>query len=188
VLAHFSSAASRVAGAKKLRGKYSGPFAVTKKISPTAYQLDLPANIRIHPTVNIEYLKEYHPSPSRLGPRDAPSKPDPVMTPAGDEEYEVDRILAHRYHPTQGYSYLVAWKGYGLHDATWEPESNLDNAVEAIMTYLDALPAEKASPVCVTTRFDSSKGHEKGRKREEKEKKRREKKGKTRHHRKKLKS
>lgn len=137
------TAASRVAGAKKLRGKYSGPFQIAKKISPTAYQLDLPANIRIHPTVNIEYLKEYHSSPAHLGPRDVPSNPDPVLTTEGIEEYEVDRVLAHRYHPTQGYSYLVSWKGYGLHDATWEPEHNLDNAAEAVTSYLDSLPIDK---------------------------------------------
>lgn len=41
---------SRTAGSMKLRGKYSGPFKIVKKISPTAYQLDLSANISNHPT------------------------------------------------------------------------------------------------------------------------------------------
>jgi hypothetical protein len=130
------TAASRVAGSKILRGKYSGPFTISRKVSPTAYQLDLPANIRIHPTVNIEYLKPYHASPAHLGQRDAPTNPDPVLTADGGEEYEVDRVLAHRYNAKDGFSYLVSWKGYALHDATWEPEGNLQNARDAINQYV----------------------------------------------------
>jgi hypothetical protein len=139
------TSASRVAGFKKLRGKYSAPFKIVKKVSPTASQLDLPANIRIHPTINIEFLKEFHERPARLGPREAPSIPDPILTAGGDEEYEVERVLAHRYHPAQGYSYLVCWKGYGLHDATREPESNLENAGEAVNAYLNSLSISKTA-------------------------------------------
>lgn len=137
---------SRTAGSKKLRGKYSGPFAVLKKISPTAYQLDLPANIRIHPTINIEYLKAYHSSDPRLGQRDVPSSPDPVLTSEGVEEYEVDRILAHRAHGRTEWAYLVAWKGYGMHDATWEPEENLRNARDLVNAYLDSENIDDRSP------------------------------------------
>jgi hypothetical protein len=140
------TAASRVAGARNLRGKYSGPFQITKKVSPTAYQLDLPAHIRIHPTVNIEYLKEYHPSPSRFGAREAPSNPDPILTTDGVEEFEVERVLSHRFHPRNGYSYLVAWKGYALHDATWEPESNLTNTKEILDEYLRSNGLNRSSP------------------------------------------
>jgi hypothetical protein len=57
----------------KLRGKYSAPFTIVQNVASTAYQLDLSANIRIHPTINIEYLKAYHSSDPRLGQRDAPS-------------------------------------------------------------------------------------------------------------------
>jgi hypothetical protein len=127
---------------------------ITKKISPNAYQLDLPAHIRIHPTINIEYLKEYHTSPAHFGPRDAPSNPDPVLTSTGTEEYEVERILSHRSHPTQGTSYLVAWKGYALHDSTWEPERNLGNAGEAIRDYWRSINVENgpSQPVRRTSR------------------------------------
>jgi hypothetical protein len=129
------TAASRVAGSKKLRGKYSGPFQIIKKVSPTTYQLGLPADVQIHPTVNIEYLKQYHISPQRLGIREAPSNPDPLLTSEGSEEYEVDRILSHRNHSTKEHSHLVAWKGYALHDATWKPEANLNNAQDALRAY-----------------------------------------------------
>ncbi|GHJ84924.1 hypothetical protein NliqN6_1326 [Naganishia liquefaciens] len=133
---HFRSAALRAAATQKLHGKYSGPFQIVRKVSPTAYELDLPANIKIHPTINIEYLKEYHASPERLGPRDAPLRPDALLTSDGSAEYEVERILAHRHDPREGFTYLVLWKGYGLHDATWEPESNLINARDVVREYL----------------------------------------------------
>ena len=115
---HFRTAASKAAASQKLHGKYSGPFQIVRKVSPNAYELDLPANIKIHPTINIEYLKEYHASPDRLGPRDAPLRPDPLLTSDGSAEYEVERILAHRHDPRKGFTYLVLWKGYGMHDAT----------------------------------------------------------------------
>jgi hypothetical protein len=57
------------------------------------------------------------------------------MTTDGIEEYEVDRILAHRLHKKNGYSYLVSWKGYADHDATWEPAANLRNARAALQLY-----------------------------------------------------
>ena len=43
-------------------------------------------------------------------------------------EYEVDRILAKRPHRNT-WEYLVLWKGYAAHEATWEPLSNLGNAM-----------------------------------------------------------
>ena len=140
------TAASRIAGAKKLYGKYSGPFQITRKISPTAYQLDLPANVRLHPTINIEYLKPYHSSDSRLGQRDVPTNPDPILTSENVEEYEVERILAHRRHGRSGWAYLVAWKGYAMHDATWEPEANLENARDIVNAYLDSKNMVDRSP------------------------------------------
>lgn len=46
----------------------------------------------------------------------------------GDEEHFVDRILAHKRPPGRyfsGYRYLVAWSGFPLHSATWEPRVHL---------------------------------------------------------------
>ena len=47
----------------------------------------------------------------------------------GEEEYEVDSIRDHRKWG-KGYQYLVEWKGYS--NETWEPESNLKNAIEIL--------------------------------------------------------
>jgi hypothetical protein len=43
------------------------------------------------------------------------------------EEYEVEEILDSKQLRNKQY-FLVKWKGYPLHDATWEPLENLTNA------------------------------------------------------------
>lgn len=48
----------RTTGSRKLRANYIGPFTITNRVSPTSYELDLPANFRVHPVLNLEYLKK----------------------------------------------------------------------------------------------------------------------------------
>ena len=66
------------------------------------------------------------------------SKPDPIVTPEGAEEYEVDEIVRHqkqRRGKQTKLEYLVFWKGYPAHEATWEPVENLQNAPEKVEEY-----------------------------------------------------
>ena len=42
-------------------------------------------------------------------------------------EFEVQKVLAKRVVKNV-VEYLVLWKGYPPHEATWEPYSNLSNA------------------------------------------------------------
>ena len=53
-----------------------------------------------------------------------------------DEEYEVVSVTAREYRAGLPF-YLVEWSGD--HDATWEPEANLVNAVDAVKKFNDAL-------------------------------------------------
>nr|CAG8669362.1 10087_t:CDS:2 [Entrophospora candida] len=64
-----------------------GPYTIIAVISTTAYKLDLPENLKIHPLV---------------------------------------RTKPH---------YLVKWKGYPLHDATWEPTEHLKNAEKKVKEF-----------------------------------------------------
>ena len=50
-------------------------------------------------------------------------------------EYEVEGILQHKAEGAHHY-YLLLWKGYPLHEATWEPESHLANALNVLEEYL----------------------------------------------------
>jgi hypothetical protein len=63
--------------------------------------------------------------------------PPPPVEMEGALEYEIESILEHRFrglkHPTAFYK--VAWKGYGIEHNSWEPESNVVNAPEAVADY-----------------------------------------------------
>ena len=50
-------------------------------------------------------------------------------------EYEVERVIGMRLGKGNIPEYLVLWKGYGVHDATWEPARNLQNAPVAIAAF-----------------------------------------------------
>ena len=50
-------------------------------------------------------------------------------------EYEVEGNLWHQGKGARC-RYLVLWKGYPLHEATWEPESHLTNASDILEDYL----------------------------------------------------
>lgn len=115
---------------RKLTPRFLGPYTITDVISSTAYKLDLPASLRIHPVFHISMLKEYKESEdfNRATP------PPPIILPDESEEYEVESILDKRTLKGKT-QYLVKWLGYPLHDATWEPLSNLGNAKEKLKEF-----------------------------------------------------
>jgi hypothetical protein len=92
--------------------------------------------MKVHPVFHISQLKEYHRADDG---RELPPPP-PVEI---DEylEYEVDRILDQRTFRRRK-QYLVLWKGYPLHDATWEYEEHLGNAAEALQEFLSSVEEE----------------------------------------------
>ena len=79
-------------GSSKLGPLYCGPFVVLEK-HRTAYKLDLPPHMKVHPVFHISQLKLYR------RPTDAArtyEKPGPVIVGKGTEEFEVDEIINHR--------------------------------------------------------------------------------------------
>jgi hypothetical protein len=111
----------------KFLPKYVGPFKVIERIGRLAYRLDIPSRSRAHNVFHVSNLKKYTISDST---KRTVTMPDPVLV-KGFEEYEVEKILDCKVSRRRKL-YLVKWKGYELHDATWEPLSNLANAQKLI--------------------------------------------------------
>jgi hypothetical protein len=78
---------------KKLTLRFAEPYMVIQVISPTAYKLDLPANIKIYPVFHISLLKSYQATNEfyRSTPPPAIVEPDTEQ-----EEYKVETILDKR--------------------------------------------------------------------------------------------
>ena len=126
---------------KKLQNKFLGPYKIIAKISAVAYKLDLPPTMRIHPIFHVSLLKCYTPNNEELFPDREITPPEPILV-NDIEEFEVEEILDQRITKQGNRStpqYLIKWKGYPLHDATWELLSNLTNADEALKNYHKSL-------------------------------------------------
>ena len=112
--------------------RFIGPFAVQDKVGPVAYRLQLPEGYLIHNVFHVSLLKKYHAGKNV-------ALPPPAEWIDGDWEYEVECILWHRVKKATNHGprkeYLIKWKGYGPEYNTWEPESNLSNAQEAVQEY-----------------------------------------------------
>ena len=124
---------------KKLADRYLGPFEVLRVSSNgMACELKLPPTWRIYPVFHISLLEPYH---HRKG---ATLEPPPALLVNGDEEWEVETILADRKRG-KGEQFLVRWKGYTSADDTWEPAKNLENASEALEKYRAAQSQKQKS-------------------------------------------
>src|SRR6266850_5237078 len=115
-----------------------GTFPDHKVVSPVAYQLALPAAWCIHDVFHASLLSPYHETQAH-GPNFSRPPPDLID---GEEEYEVERIAAHRYHgKSRSLQYLIKWKGYPEADNTWEPADQI-HAPDILKAYHRRNPLE----------------------------------------------
>jgi hypothetical protein len=125
---------------RKLTERYVGPYRIKRIVNPNAYELELPASLRIHPVINISHLKEYHD-----GTRAFPDRPVRLTRPEpaaiddnGAPAWSVDRLLDHRKvrrGARQIDQYLVEWKGYPVSEATWEPIEHLTDSMDLLKEF-----------------------------------------------------
>ena len=125
---------------RKLTERYVGPYRVKRVVNANAYELELPASLKIHPVINISHLKEY-----RDGTQAFPDRPVRLTRPEpaaiddnGAPAWTVDRLLDHRNvkrGSRQIDQYLVEWEGYPISEATWEPIEHLTDSMELVTEF-----------------------------------------------------
>ena len=121
----------------KLREKFTGPYNVVARVGNVAYRLELPEQLirrRIHPVFHVSQLKPFIVS-EQFTDRNPPRPPADSVNEQGDELWEVDRVINKRVRG-RNVQYLVLWKGYPDHEATWEPAGKLRaDAPKAVADY-----------------------------------------------------
>jgi len=143
--------------ARKLTERYIGKYRVQRVVNANAYELELPASLKIHPVINISHLKEY-----RDGTQAFPDRPVPITRPEseaiddnGAPEWLVHRLLDHRKvkrgarHVDQ---YLLEWKGYLISEATWEPLECLTGSMKLVKKYNEQCNVQLSTVVTVLPR------------------------------------
>ncbi|CAM6092763.1 unnamed protein product [Calypogeia fissa] len=132
---------------RKLRARRIRSFFITRRIGEVAYELSLPDTMRhVHPVFHVSLLKPYI---SRLAIFSNRHPVSPLLEIVDDHiEYEVDRILQKRIIRRGRkliVEYLVLWKGFPLHEATWEPIGNLTNCANIFQEFEKSCNEDVAS-------------------------------------------
>jgi len=118
----------------KLDSKWFGPFKVVRRISPYAYELELPASIRIHRVQPVSLL---HPvvSESLDGKQ---VNPPPLVEVDGGEAHQVWAAEDSRMYRSQ-LQYLMRWTGYD--SLTSEPAKIVDG-LQAVDEFHQCYPTK----------------------------------------------
>jgi transposase InsO family protein len=127
---------------KKLSIQRVGRFKIKRRVSPLAYELELPPNMKIHPVISVTNIE---PLPPGEDPYKRPfnDHPPPVEDDQDiDEEWKsfsieklLDRRLRRYGRGEKIIEYLVKWEGYGPEFNEWYGEDLLGNAVELMLEY-----------------------------------------------------
>jgi hypothetical protein len=110
------------APSRKMSPRRIGPFTISQKVSSVAYRLDLPTHMNIHNVFHVDLISPY----TETAEYGIPFKRPAPETIEGEEEYEVDEIIAERKHGRKRQrQYLVRWKGYPASDNSWVSKDDL---------------------------------------------------------------
>ncbi len=128
---------------KKFQPRYIGPLKILQIRGENTVVIEVPPRLkRLDPLQNIQHLRPYKTRPAELGPQRIELPPDLVE---GEEEYEVEDILAHRFVGKR-LEYLTRFKSYGPEEDLWLPARNLKNSPEILEAYHARNPLENPKP------------------------------------------
>ena len=107
----------------KLAPRFCGPFKILARIGPVAYQLALPANLRIYNVFHVSLLKKYIHDPNH--------KIDWNLVQVEPErKFQVEPLHILDWREIALWNRVVAqvkvqWKHFCPQEATWELEGDL---------------------------------------------------------------
>jgi hypothetical protein len=125
----------------KWAGKWAGPYEIIKEahLNSDAYVLKLPTMLKIHPVFHTSLLKLYQENEIKGRVQEPPS----LLEVNGKEEYEVEKILSHKYKNSH-LKYYICWKGYGPEHDKWVDVGFMDNCQEVLAEWLLTHPEPPA--------------------------------------------
>ena len=86
----LSSKTLHLAGTKKLRARFVGPFRVMERIGKIAYRLDLRGKFKdVHNIFHVSQLKKHIPGGSSTNPPE-------LIQVEGEEQFKVEALLQHK--------------------------------------------------------------------------------------------
>jgi transposase InsO family protein len=130
----------------KLAPKRYGPFRIKRVLSDVSYELELPAQWKIHPVIHANLLTPYKETELH-GANFIRPPPDLIE---GEEEYEVEKVLdAKRKGRGRKLHYLIQWHGFPISDSTWEPADHMTHSIDAIAEFYRQYPNAEGAPTAV---------------------------------------
>jgi hypothetical protein len=120
----------------KLDAKKLGPFRIDKPVGKSAFRLQLPDSVKIHPVFHVSLLERYF--PNTLPSRPTPEHPDPEIID-GEEHWQVEAILDSQLHRRQ-LRYLVHWQGFDESDRSWIPASEFHDDDQLVVDFHTKYP------------------------------------------------
>ena len=135
----------------KLDYRWKGPYRVEAVYGGSA-KLSLPTGSKIHPTVNLSYLRRLD-NDLLPGQKTDAESPDPVIAgkDPSQDKFEVTRILdarSNRQYRGGRFQFRVAWRGWP-DDPTWynADDGEFSHAKYALNEFYN-LPSTEVRPPC----------------------------------------
>ena len=116
-MAPYRLAAFGFRGALKLQNKYYGPFLIIQKVGNSAYKLQFPQGVQIHPVFHVSQLKKH------IGSKTIPSPMLPMVNVDGTIKTGPTAVLQVRQIPRNNLpvvQWLIQWQNLSEEEATWE--------------------------------------------------------------------
>ena len=119
----------------KLDVRRLGPFVIIESVGSSAFRLQLPPSMHIHPVFHVSLLE---PHVANMFPGRVVEPPLPIQVD-GLPEFEVASILDSKFRRRRLF-YKVDWVGYDVSEQCWQPAGNLSHAGLAVSKFHKKFP------------------------------------------------